>query len=76
MEVAESRASKSLIQEKETVITDLQNELNQARCYTYPPKTFAILNYILPFATKKLHVKINKRTEIKERTRDFLELSG
>ncbi|KAL3342772.1 hypothetical protein AABB24_026688 [Solanum stoloniferum] len=31
VEVAESRASKSLLQEKETLITDLQNELNQAR---------------------------------------------
>lgn len=31
VEVAESRASKSLVKEKETLITDLQNELNQAR---------------------------------------------
>jgi len=72
--VAESRASKSLLQEKETLITDLQNELNQARCYSHPPKTFDVLNYTLPFATKKKHVKSNKRTEIKEYTRDCLEL--
>lgn len=29
VEVAESRASKSLVQEKETLINNLQNELNQ-----------------------------------------------
>lgn len=53
VEVAESRASKSLVKEKETLITDLQNELNQARCYSHPSKTFAILNYTLPFAKEK-----------------------
>lgn len=63
VEVAESRASKSLLQEKETLITDLQNELNQARCYSHASKTFDVLNYTLPFATKKKHVKSNKRTK-------------
>lgn len=31
VEVAESRTSKILLQEKDTLITDLQNELTQAR---------------------------------------------
>lgn len=76
VEVAESRASKSLVKEKETLINDLQNELNQTRCYSHPPKTFAVLSYALPFGKKRKHVKSNRRTEIKEHTRDCLELAG
>lgn len=35
VEVAESRASKALVQEKEATITNLQNELTQARLVLY-----------------------------------------
>uniref|UniRef100_A0A5B7AGS8 Uncharacterized protein n=1 Tax=Davidia involucrata TaxID=16924 RepID=A0A5B7AGS8_DAVIN len=36
VEVADSRASKALVQEKEAIITDLQNELTKERFFFYP----------------------------------------
>lgn len=36
VEVAESRASKALLQEKETAISDLQEKLTQARLTSTP----------------------------------------
>lgn len=46
VEVAESRASKALVQEKEATITNLENELTQARLVLYSP------NYIFIFRKK------------------------
>jgi len=45
VEVAESRASKTLVQDKEAIIFDLQNDLNKARFYflLYFPHILSIL---------------------------------
>ena len=42
VEVAESRESKTLVQEKEALITDLENELAQLRCYRPPNLDFSV----------------------------------
>lgn len=59
VEVAESRVSKSLVQEKETIITDLQNELNQAR------DECSRLTELLEEKTKALELLMGEHQELK-----------
>ncbi|MCD9643066.1 hypothetical protein HAX54_030183 [Datura stramonium] len=59
VEVAESRASKSLVQEKETIITDLQSELNQAR------DECSRLTELLEEKTKGLELLMGEHQELK-----------
>lgn len=49
VEVAESRALKAQVQEKEAMITDLQNELNQARFVLWSPLYYYLLILIIFF---------------------------
>ncbi|KAJ8553965.1 hypothetical protein K7X08_024643 [Anisodus acutangulus] len=69
VEVAESRVSKSLVQEKETVITDLQKELNQAKCYSHPHphKTdeCSRLTELLEEKTKALELLMGEHQDLK-----------
>ncbi|KAA8540737.1 hypothetical protein F0562_024344 [Nyssa sinensis] len=59
VEVAESRASKALVQEKEAIITDLQNELTKAR------DECSHLTELLEERTKALDLVISENQEIK-----------
>ncbi|KAK4350607.1 hypothetical protein RND71_029920 [Anisodus tanguticus] len=59
VEVAESRVSKSLVQEKETIITDLQNELSQAR------DECSRLTELLEEKTKALELLMGEHQDLK-----------
>ncbi|KAI3464173.1 hypothetical protein Pfo_020836 [Paulownia fortunei] len=59
VEVAESRASKALVQEKESMISELQNELSQAR------EECSHLAVLLEEKTKALELLINEHQELK-----------
>ncbi|KAL3512649.1 hypothetical protein ACH5RR_025366 [Cinchona calisaya] len=60
VEVAESRASKTAIQEKEALITDLQNELAQAR------DECSRLNTLLEEKIKALDLMISEHQDLKQ----------
>ena len=47
VEVAESRASKSLLKEKEELIASLQNDLSQARLGSLSTQNFEVLNFVV-----------------------------
>ncbi|XP_009594594.1 autophagy-related protein 16 [Nicotiana tomentosiformis] len=59
VEVAESRASKSLVQEKESIITDLQIELNQSR------DECSRLTELLTEKTKALELLMGEHQDLK-----------
>ena len=47
VEVAESRASKSLLKEKEELIASLQNDLSQARLGSLSTQNFEVFNFVV-----------------------------
>ncbi|CAH9083643.1 unnamed protein product [Cuscuta epithymum] len=67
IEVAESRASKALVQEKEAVITDLQNELGQAR------DECSRLSALLEEKTDALELITSEHKDIKAKLEEMTE---
>ncbi|RAL38796.1 hypothetical protein DM860_013477 [Cuscuta australis] len=67
VEVAESRASKALVQEKEAIITDLQNELSKAR------DECSSLNALLEKKNKALELVISEHQDIKAKLEEMTE---
>nr|GMD79368.1 autophagy-related protein 16 [Ipomoea batatas] len=67
VEVAESRALKAQVQEKEAMITDLQNELNQAR------DECSSLTALLEEKTKALELMISEHQDLKAELDEMTE---